>query len=126
VGIDIADNSAAPSSKKRLQSKGAENRPRPIFVPDRTKGEMNGRAIESRRMKFAVSSPILSIVRPCFGQNCTECLGVTYNATALFASFPVIACRRTYRLSPWGEVPSAFLICPTAKVCDGKGKVWQC
>jgi hypothetical protein len=24
----------------------------------------------------------------------------------------------------WGEVPTAFLSCPTAKVCDGKDKVW--
>jgi hypothetical protein len=30
----------------------------------------------SSRRPVAVSSPILSLVRPCFGQNCTECLAV--------------------------------------------------
>jgi hypothetical protein len=56
----------------------------------------------------------LTIVRPCFGQNCIECL----------ASSAQWKCDRPLSgtLDPGQGPPS--LRCPPQKACDGKGEVW--
>src|SRR6266851_2683810 len=41
----------------------------------------------SSRRTVAISCPILSIIRPCFGQNCIECLAVRRPSGNLTASF---------------------------------------
>ena len=75
--------------------------------------QVNAAARKARVPKLS-GSPPLTIVRPCFGQNCIECLAGSSgsgNATALF---------RGHRTP--GNVPISRV--PTAKACDGKGEVW--
>ena len=55
--------------------------------------------------------------------DCRSSIGPLIKILAEGGLSPVKARHWADRLSPWGEVPTAFLSCPTAKVCDGKGKV---
>jgi hypothetical protein len=63
------------------------------------------------------SGPPLSIVRPCFGQNCIECLAGSSTSGNRFALF------RGTLDGGRGPPPRSWV--PTAKAYDGKGKVWQ-
>jgi hypothetical protein len=63
------------------------------------------------------SGPPLTIVRPCFGQICIECLrrGRRRNGMRSPSRVTLVA----------GQVPQPHFGVPTAKACDGTGKVWR-
>src|SRR5437870_990161 len=74
-------------------------------------------AVQGHEFRKLPSGPPHTIVRSCFGQICAACLAGSSTYWKCDRCFRVTFGRR-------GRFPPHFEA-PTAKACDGKGKVWS-